>query len=41
LKGGELEHEILPFKKTAECYEISDFFTGEYFKTKKIVYVPL
>lgn len=41
LKGGELQHEILPFKKIASSYEISDYFKEEYFKTKKVVYVPL
>jgi len=41
LKGGELQHEILRYKKIADTYEISDFFNEEYFKTKKIVYVPL
>lgn len=41
LKGGELQHEIEPFKNTAELYEISDYFKEEFFKTKKIVYVPL
>jgi len=41
LKGGELQHEVLPFKNIADTYEISEFFNEEYFKTKKIVYVPL
>lgn len=41
LKGGELEHEILPFKNVAEKYEISTFFKEEFFKTKKVVYVPI
>lgn len=41
LKGGELEHEILPFKNVAEKYEISTFFKEEFFKTKKVVFVPL
>jgi 16S rRNA (guanine527-N7)-methyltransferase len=41
LKGGELQHEILPYKNIAELYEISDYFNEEYFKTKKAVYVPL
>jgi 16S rRNA (guanine527-N7)-methyltransferase len=41
LKGGELQHEILPFKKIAVTYNISDYFDEEYFKTKKIVYLPL
>jgi 16S rRNA (guanine527-N7)-methyltransferase len=41
LKGGELQHEILPYKHTAEAFEISSFFKEEYFKTKKIVYLPM
>jgi len=41
LKGGELHHEILPFKKIAIEYEVSEFFDEEFFKTKKVVYVPL
>ncbi len=41
LKGGELHHEILPYKNIASSYEISDYFKEEYFKTKKVVYVPL
>ncbi len=41
LKGGELQHEILPYKNIAETYEISTFFKEEYFSTKKVVYVPI
>ncbi|GHV45044.1 ribosomal RNA small subunit methyltransferase G [Bacteroidia bacterium] len=41
LKGGELTHEILPYKNIATAYNISDFFQEEYFNTKKIVFVPL
>lgn len=41
LKGGELQHEILPFRKQAVSLELSDYFNEEFFKTKKIVYVPL
>lgn len=41
LKGGELHHEILPYRNIATTYEISDYFSEEYFKTKKIVYVPI
>ena len=41
LKGGELQHEILPYKNIAELYDISQFFEEEFFKTKKSVYVPL
>lgn len=39
LKGGNLEGEMKPFKKTAEADDLSLFFEEEYFKTKKIVYV--
>ena len=41
LKGGELQREIAPFGKSAELTDISDFFQEEYFKTKKIVYLPM
>ena len=41
LKGGELEEEIRPFKNIAEVYDLSDSFEGEFFETKKVVYVPL
>lgn len=41
LKGGELQHEILPFRRIATLYDVSEFFKEEYFKTKKAVYLPL
>lgn len=41
LKGGELEHEILPMKHAAEVVPVSNYFEEEYFKTKKVVYLPL
>jgi 16S rRNA (guanine527-N7)-methyltransferase len=41
LKGGELQHEVLPYKNIAELYNLSDFFKEEFFLTKKGVYVPL
>ena len=41
LKGGELEHEILPFRNTAETYDMKEIFAGDFFKTKKVVYLPL
>ena len=41
LKGGELQHELLPYKNIAEFYEVGNYFSEEYFKTKKAVYVPL
>jgi 16S rRNA (guanine527-N7)-methyltransferase len=41
LKGGELEHEVLPFKNDVTVYDLSDYFTEEFFETKKGVYLPL
>lgn len=41
LKGGELQHEIQPYKNIAELFDVSTFFKEEFFKTKKAVYVPL
>lgn len=41
LKGGELVNETMPFKNKTIMYNLSDFFTEEFFVTKKVVYVPL
>ncbi|MBP1637769.1 MAG: rRNA m(7)G-527 methyltransferase [Bacteroidetes bacterium] len=41
LKGGELDREIMPYRSIAEVYELSDCFEGEFFKTKKVVYLPM
>ncbi|MBP1639454.1 MAG: rRNA methyltransferase [Bacteroidetes bacterium] len=41
LKGGELEHEVLPFKNDVTLYNLSDYFAEEFFETKKGVYLPL
>ena len=40
LKGGELQQELEPFKKDVLVDEISSHFADEFFKTKKIVYLP-
>lgn len=39
LKGGNLDSEMKPFKKTAEADDMSMYFEEEFFATKKIVYV--
>lgn len=39
LKGGELQQEILPYKKEASLWDLSNFFDEEFFLTKKLVYV--
>lgn len=41
LKGGNLDAELKPFKRTAEADDLSMFFEEDYFETKKIVYVQL
>ena len=41
LKGGELEHEILPFKHLAQIEDMKNYFKEEYFATKKVVYVVI
>jgi 16S rRNA (guanine527-N7)-methyltransferase len=41
LKGGELAHEIRPFKQRASEYTLNEFFKEEFFSTKKAVYMPL
>ncbi len=40
LKGGNLTEELQNFPR-AVTYSISDFFTNEFFETKKVVYIPL
>ena len=41
LKGGELESEAKPFGKAAQISSLSEYFQEEFFKTKKLVYLPL
>lgn len=41
LKGGELEKEILPVKHQTVISDLKDFFSEEFFETKKVVYVTI
>ena len=41
LKGGDLREELRPFQKRAEITEISTLFRGEWFDTKRVIYLPL
>ena len=41
LKGGDLLHELAPFKKCSDVWNLSDFFADEFFETKKVIYVTL
>jgi len=40
LKGGDLQDELKAYK-TAEIYELTDYFEEDFFETKKMVYLPL
>jgi 16S rRNA (guanine527-N7)-methyltransferase len=40
LKGGDLTEELKDFPKVTE-YNITEFFEGEFFETKKVVHLPL
>ncbi|MGY0393253.1 16S rRNA (guanine(527)-N(7))-methyltransferase RsmG [Bizionia sp. KMM 8389] len=40
LKGGDLSEELQSYK-TATIYNISDFYTEEFFDTKKVVHLPM
>lgn len=39
LKGGELEHETMPFRNKTTMWNLSDYFDEDFFETKKVVYV--
>ena len=39
LKGGDLAEELTDFPK-AKIYNLSDYFSEEFFETKKVVYLP-
>jgi len=41
LKGGDLSGELKPFKKVRETWDVSNFFAGEYYEGKKVIYVQL
>ena len=41
LKGGELDKEVMPVRHQALITDLKDFFSEEYFETKKVVYVPV
>ena len=41
LKGGDLKDEIAPYIKTAEVTPCSQWFKGEWFETKQVIYLPI
>lgn len=40
LKGGDLSEELMDFKNV-KIFPITDYFSEEFFRTKKVVYLPL
>lgn len=40
LKGGDLSEELQNYK-TATLYNLSDYFTEDFFETKKVVHLPM
>lgn len=40
LKGGDLSEELAGYK-TAEIFDLPDYFEEDFFETKKVVYLPL
>ncbi len=40
LKGGDLTEELTLFPKAVQ-HNLSDYFEGEFFETKKVVYLPI
>jgi 16S rRNA (guanine527-N7)-methyltransferase len=41
LKGGDLDEEMNELKKRYSTYDLTEYFEEEFFKTKKVVYVPV
>jgi 16S rRNA (guanine527-N7)-methyltransferase len=41
LKGGELEEEASELRKPYQIFDLKDFFTEDFFDTKRVVYVPI
>ena len=41
LKGGDLKAELAPYIKTAEDTPCSQWFKGEWFETKQLIYLPM
>ena len=41
LKGGDLKNELFPFRHKVQTWDISQWFSEEFFETKKVIYLPL
>jgi 16S rRNA (guanine527-N7)-methyltransferase len=40
LKGGDLTGELAEISDRYKIYSLSDYFEGEFFETKKVIYIP-
>jgi 16S rRNA (guanine527-N7)-methyltransferase len=40
LKGGDLQAELKFFRNKAVTYDLEDYFEEEFFKMKKVIYLP-
>lgn len=41
LKGGDLTNELFTFRHKVKTWDICDWFEGEWFETKKVIYLPI
>lgn len=41
LKGGDLDEEMNQLKRPYRYYDLTDYFSEEFFVTKKVVYIPM
>lgn len=41
LKGGALEEELQSMHRPYAVYELQEYFSEDFFETKKLVYIPL
>lgn len=41
LKGGDLEEELNQLKRPYQLYDLTTYFSEEFFQTKKVVYIPM
>ena len=41
LKGGDLAPELSPFKGKVEVFSLDKYFSESFFKTKKLIYLPV
>lgn len=41
LKGGDLKNELFPFRHKVKTWDIREWFSEEFFETKKVIYLPI